>query len=183
MVSCRLFPGSQQARGAATVALKLLPDRCNRWQKHPLPWVLWSCHVACVPCFCLGLPASVTKALHAGMQVCAELVAPTHACLLPPTLRQELATGPQVPFAGGQAKWHWICFCSLLRVAWSGRGLGSLGAARRGGLCSPVLCPSQACECGDTGTGVVCVAWGGEVGTCRLSPHPPVPLQAVCVSQ
>ncbi|XP_069627537.1 multivesicular body subunit 12B isoform X4 [Haliaeetus albicilla] len=104
VVSCQLFPGSQQARGAATVALKLLPDGCNRWQKHPLPWVLWSCHVACVPCFCLGLPASVTRALHAGMQVCAELVAPTCACLLPPTLRQELAAGPQVPFAGGQAK-------------------------------------------------------------------------------
>lgn len=138
---------------------------------------------ACVPCFCLGLPASVTRALHAGMQVCAELVAPTRACLLPPSLRQELATGPQVPFAGGQAKWHWICFCSLLRVAWCGRGLGSLGAAWRGGLCSLVLCPSQACECGDTSTGVVCVAWGGEVGTCRLSPHPPVLLQAVCVSQ
>lgn len=127
MVGCQGFPGTRQAREAATAALKMLPNGGNRWQKHPLPWALQSRHVTRVPCFCLGLPASVMRAPCAGSWGCSGLVAPTYAYLLSP------APARSWPWGSGsllpERKQSGIGFASaaLCVSPGAGRGLGSSG--------------------------------------------------------
>lgn len=104
----------------------MLPDGGNCWQKHPLPQVLQSRRVAHVPCFCSGLPVSVTRASCAGSRGCSGLVAPTCACLLSPALARSWPWGSGSLLPEGKQSGIGFASAALCVSPGAGRGLGSL---------------------------------------------------------
>lgn len=92
---------------------------------------------------CLGHCSPVVWLLLGTVCVCREgiecweqgVLGASGSCVcLPPS--PELAAGQLVPFTEGEAKWHWICFCSPLRAASRGERSRQLRALPGGVGCA-----------------------------------------------